>query len=168
MIKSIVGILFLTVWTFQCFFPYLFYHLGRIESRENFLESKDDIPAEEIQTFTFDGNQKIHWEIQDREFKLNGKLYDVISLHRENDTTVIRCVPDEDEDGIIDAFIEFLKENQKHNKNDKAKKIQCFTEKVPQFYFKSNLIKSISSKPKIKLLSVFPEVPYPPPENHLL
>ncbi len=119
--ERIFAILLLTVWLFQNFFCSMFFELERLQCREAFETSKARLLRNEIHTFTFARNQKINWEETDRELKMDGNMFDVISISKSSTTTTVRCVSDNREDMVLSFYMKFLRESGKSRSSDKAK-----------------------------------------------
>lgn len=78
----------------------------------HFLDSKD-LSGQAV-TFTFDQEElaKVQWIEKDHEFLYEGKLYDIISSHKANDKTKIRCVVDEREASLFKTMEKLVVHDQ--------------------------------------------------------
>lgn len=119
-----LSILLLFIWVSQSIAPYVLYEIGRRASRSDFEEALHDIPATEVVSFTFPNSFPISWKKINKEFSLDGKLYDVISLCKNDTTTSIWCKPDHREDTIVAAFHQLLKGASAKNKKNRPEKFQ--------------------------------------------
>jgi len=84
------------------------YHLisnfQRSELRESMREALETGSAKkDMRVIVFEENAAaIRWEDEGNEFYLDGKLYDVSSIEKQNGKTLIHCVCDEDESELVD------------------------------------------------------------------
>ena len=90
------------------FMSQLGYHLisnfQRSELRESMREALETGSAKkDMRVIVFEENAAaIRWEDEGNEFYLDGKLYDVSSIEKQNGKTLIHCVCDEDESELVD------------------------------------------------------------------
>ncbi|MBI1769676.1 MAG: hypothetical protein HYR67_15015 [Bacteroidetes bacterium] len=108
---------------------------------------------------------KIDWKEKEREFELNGKLYDVSKIGKTKDGFEIYCLNDSEEEGIIYLFNEWKKSNGPIGKS----KIQFQPLFCNQFDFDIEIqnqgepITLINQQGFYK--SVVERIPSPPPEE---
>lgn len=81
---------------------------------------RSSLSKAERETFSFSLNDqaalsKLEWE-GGHEFRLNGKMYDVIEKRRENGELSICCISDDKETLLLNRLIDDWKENDRSNK----------------------------------------------------
>jgi hypothetical protein len=111
-VKRIVAIillacLFLTVLGYQIVFRI---HLSEIKA-----EMKQRLryaPSKDVVVLVLDKEErgKIEWE-ETQEFRYQNKMYDVIDQHQEGRNLIIRCIPDEKEKALLEAYEKFAQKN---------------------------------------------------------
>lgn len=110
--RRIVGIVLLVLWIFQCTFVFLLVQTGRMQCHyQHFSPNRRTYRTEDIQTLVFHKTTKINWKIAEKEFRHDGKLYDVFALTSHNDSVIIYCVWDEKEDAILAHFQNYMDGN---------------------------------------------------------
>lgn len=99
------------------------------------------------QYIVFQQSDIIDWEIEGKEFKFNGNLYDVISMSNFDNKILVKCYKDKKETKIL-KHIKLLQNNHKREKGNKpiAKKIINFD------YFVELFPSTIQSIPSIEEL----------------
>ena len=165
---KILALLLLTVWMFQGSFPWLYYQAGRYRCQATFRETKENLANKEVCTFTFSKDPGIRWEKKNKEFCLNGKYYDVISMISSGRSATIRCYADSREDRLHSSWLNSVKDNQKNNKDNVSSRIQnsdyllALFRLTPLHGLKQSVYKS---KADTSCLSSFIEILSPPPES---
>ncbi len=126
----------LFTWIFQIGFPYLKYELRRRDCWEQFVNNKNDFSPREIQQFNFNEiENRLSWEKENKEFRLDSNFYDVISIEESAAAKIISCAADKDEDALLRAYEQFLKHRQKQKPTFKFKKLAYFFELTPDIEF---------------------------------
>ena len=120
--RKIIGISLFYLWIFQCVSPFLFYQIERIQCRQqNFSYRNTTLTNIQIEIFSLH-KDAIHWEIEGKEFTMNGKLYDIISSVQSDNNIIIKCIPDKKEDRIVSNY-QSGKDKSKHNNSVNKKNI---------------------------------------------
>ena len=112
-------------------------------------------------------NLNIEWRETDKEFLLNGELYDVVRIKQKKSRRVLLCVTDEKESTILKKFERFASHDQKRS----SEKANGFVKlSIPQISEIADLsIKvdplpaSFSSLMQPALLSLVRKIFLPPP-----
>lgn len=136
------------------------------EMEESLLKNAPESLLEKI---IYTGNeQHIHWEEEGREFLLNGQLYDVVKIKKENDKIVLLCINDKKEEDLVQQLSEVV--GLHANAHQKSIKANFF--KVPfdpviidteELYFLPRQVESCFSRYSMSLLSPFNKILSPPP-----
>lgn len=110
--------------------------MRRRDCWEQFVSNKNDFSPKEIQQFNFnDIENQLSWEKENKEFRLDGNFYDVVSIEESAGSKIISCVADKDEDALLRAYEQFLKHRQKQKSTLKLKKLAHFFELTPDIEF---------------------------------
>jgi len=153
---------------------FVYFQLSNCFKQIAFNKINDFIPLENLELIKLDLNaissydEDFYERVNDREISYCGKMYDIYKEEVSNDTLLIYCVSDENEDIINNAFDIYINDK----KNDKPNSaivniIKIFitialvqTEKE-NFNLKSNQI--ITNTYLISFQTIFIDVPSPPP-----
>jgi hypothetical protein len=104
-LKRFIPIIFLTILFLSQFGYYVFYtvqlELAKESAKELLLKQVPDSLLSKISLT--DNGQNIQWEEEGKEFSLNGEMYDVVKIKKENGNIYIFCVNDDNEDKILDS-----------------------------------------------------------------
>jgi hypothetical protein len=151
---------------FYIIFTTLQYRIREEIKHNCILQSNDPV----LVVFKFPMNDlKPSW-INDREFRLNGKLYDVIHIKKNGDCTIYYCLNDESEEKLfasLDNHIrDFLSDKQSSGKKTKSinfGKIVFFIKEFNiNYYLPQNTIRNAKFLDLYK--NIISEVLSPPPE----
>lgn len=97
----------------------------------------------------------IVWEDDNTEFKLDGKMYDVVRFKKEQGRTFVVCISDEKEDGIIASFANSVKKNADDNSSNSNSGKTAIKITFKDWAFEEKFIASasaiISKKEKINI-----------------
>lgn len=115
-------------------------------------------------------NQSIEWEEEQKEFYLNGFLYDVVKCKMENGKTVFYCINDENEAQLLKT-LSVIAESGNHHSNSRNHHYQINKLIFDEFEGYNNLMSIIKIERVIqsysKLDLYFPQinltVDFPPP-----
>jgi hypothetical protein len=124
--ERLLPILLLIIWIIAGVLPHVQYKIGRSAAREQFEFSKKSIPESAVLTMLFRDYASVNWEKADKEFTVNGKLYDVISIQKSDTALLIRCVSDEKEDAIVAEYQQTLKNSKKDTQQHKDRKFDYY------------------------------------------
>lgn len=125
----------------------------------------------ELTVFTFSGDEftELEWTEQGREFRLNGKMYDISSIKKVNDDYVVSCKHDAVESFVANLFT-FQKENAMAKDFPKRKNVrknlspQHAPHHLQQNVEASIIVRWICFEPILRTSSEFYEVESPPPD----
>ena len=137
---------------------------------------KNRIPEKELDLIMVVGNDaakqlRMEW-LDDNEFRLDGKLYDVVRRYVQNDTTFYYCINDRNEEQLFAHLDEMVKHQSENSpvpgqKSEKLVK-NIIREAIPEiagitrpFCCEANLI----SATLFLLVTNIQEVPSPPPKS---
>ncbi len=90
---------------FQCSCSYFYYEIGRWQchAKKFKLQDSGTISAR-VHYFTCSNKDKVIWENEDKEFEVNGKLYDVLSIQKNDSSVTIKCIEDDEEQEFVDNY----------------------------------------------------------------
>ncbi len=125
----------------------------------------------ELTVFTFSGDEftELGWTEQGREFRLDGKMYDISSIKKVNDNYVVSCKYDVVESFVVSLFT-FQKTNAMTKDFPKGKNVrknllpQHVSRQLQQNVGVNTILRWIYFEPILLLTSKFYEVESPPPE----
>jgi hypothetical protein len=104
---------------------YIVFHIRRAEIKDEMKKTlRRTIYNQDEEIFCFSlndkaGISKLEWE-DAREFRLNGKMYDVIEKKIENGKLIIRCISDEKETALVKKFEQINNEKGANSKGKAA------------------------------------------------
>jgi hypothetical protein len=137
--------------------------------RIEFEARKHKITQRDIQTIAFPMHARIDWEKKGKEFLLDGKLYDVISIRHYGLITIVVCVEDVKEYHVMHDYLRYLQKSQSDSHQSlafKVKTIKC----LPIAPFRQEMLEYKKAKviyrPVAELYSTAIEVHSPPPEDY--
>ena len=174
--KKIISIIFLSLLVMKIggYFAFLTIqqNIFREEAKERILHL---LPTSKLTVLSFSDKQfnEIDWKEIDKEFYLNGTLYDVVKTKIDGTNQVIYCISDEKETEIYSEILQMSK-TQKDElpiKNNMISLLNLLTLKytIPQiFHFKSTSIREVQKPTFAQLSSHYLSIPiplfFPPPE----
>lgn len=135
--KTLVSILLL-IWLLQCSLPTLVYLMGLEQIKREHQSGQFEAPLE---CLIFKPGEKISWLEKDKEFDLQGKRFDVVSVKDSSGFVVILAHADTKEDRLLADF------HQSNSKNSKDKgwlkqwnklKLYAFPEEEPGQFIRFN------------------------------
>ena len=102
--------------------------LAKEAAREQLLK---EVPENLLTKICLSNNSNaIRWEEEDKEFSLDGEMYDVVKLKNENGEKYALCLNDENEDRVIAALEKVVQSNldnsQNSGKHHSASKVVMF------------------------------------------
>ncbi|MFZ1676658.1 MAG: hypothetical protein WAT91_05265 [Saprospiraceae bacterium] len=164
---KIISILFLIGFVLPSLTGYLLYKVERNNAFNQFISGNKILSSPRIQTILFTDQKTINWEKKNKEFLLNGKLYDVLSIKRNGRVMMITCIPDKKEDKIVETYLKCCEKTK--NKNNKANIPPVKDKLCMHDYFSSTIPEILYTNVYIELNHAFPLSPWieifsPPPE----
>lgn len=87
----------------------------------------------------------IVWEDNNTEFKLDGKMYDVVRFKKEQGKVFVVCISDEKEDGIIASFANSVKKNVDDNSGNSNSGKTPIKVSIKDWAFEEKLIEPASA-----------------------
>ena len=129
------------------------------------------VAESELQVIDADLNQKnITWEEEGKEFSIDGQMYDVAKIKKENGRTLIYCLNDTKEEQLLEKYAKAVRaatdQNSGKNNGDHALKFQL----TDCLVFNENLLNSIPETTPQKYfafndkeISSYKEIIAPPP-----
>jgi len=109
------------------------------------------------------------WEKPDREFRFNGKMYDIEDKLISGDTVYYKVYYDHNENILDEIFALFYSNTRKDEAQNPVQRIQLigiYSEEIGVVFSKSNdeILSNIPlQKNESGLLNNFPDIPTPPP-----
>ena len=123
--KKTVSILLLFCLLFNVVGYYIVFHICRAEIKDEMKKTlRQNIHNQDQEIFCFSLNDKaaiskLEWE-DDQEFRLDGKMYDVIEKKIEDGKLIIRCISDEKETELVKKFEQINTEKESNTKGRTA------------------------------------------------
>jgi hypothetical protein len=127
-----------------------------------------------ILSITKSNSRKFRWVENNEEFKFEGKLYDLVRIRNEGDTTFFYCINDTQEEKLIANLDDHLQKDT-DIQTPQNKKIQTLQEKIIKDCVGHNSsFQTLCSSKKFlfnffneNLTAIYPEIDSPPPKNIL-
>jgi hypothetical protein len=126
-----------------------------------------NIPESSLEVFVAEelGN-KIVWEEDDKEFSIDGVLYDVVRIEKDNGKTFLYCINDKQEKELLDGLAKAVNANhgnkqEKNNIKSLLLDLVCMNDEQESRSFS---VPSAYSYFNVTLVSSFEEINSPPPK----
>jgi hypothetical protein len=166
---KILSILSLIAFVLPSVTNFVFYQVERNISFRQFSSSKEFTSSDQIQTIRVSDQTTIHWEKKNKEFLLDGKLYDVLSIKRNGIAMVITCVPDTKEDRIVETYLKCCEKSK--NKNNKVSIPTVKDKLCMEGYYSRSIPEILFTSIETEITHAFPLSPWieifsPPPEPY--
>ena len=121
--------------------------------------SLEVIVAEEL-------GDKILWQEENKEFSIDGVLYDVVRIKRSEGKTFLYCINDKQEKKLLDDLAKAVNENhgnkqEKNNIKSLLVDLVCMNDEEQSTLFS---VPSTYSRFNVILVSSFEEINIPPPK----
>jgi hypothetical protein len=149
---------------------FVYFQLENCFKQVAFNRINDYMPIEDLELIKINLNSinESFERVEDREFTLNGKMYDIYQEYVSNDTLYLYCVNDENEDMMHSAFASFINSKKNDTPNSAISniiKIFITIALVPNIEkdILYNTNKNISFTFLTSLNSIIIEIPSPPP-----
>jgi len=109
---------------------------------------------------------KLVWEEKNREFSLDGILYDVARIEQKEGKTFLYCINDKKEKQLLDNLVKAVNKNHdnkqgRNNINSLLLDLVCMNDEEE---IRSFFVPSAYSSFKVSLVSSFEEINSPPPK----
>lgn len=136
------------------------------EMEETLLKNAPEALLEKI---IYTGNeQHIHWEEEGREFLLNGQMYDVVKVKKENGKTVFLCINDKKEEELVKQLSQVVGSHtngpEKSSKTNLVKApFDPYIINNEELYFLPGPVEIYFSRYTMLLLNPFSAILSPPP-----
>ena len=109
---------------------------------------------------------KIEWEEKNKEFSLEGTLYDVARIEKKEGKTFLYCINDKKEKQLLDNIVKAVNKNHDNKQNRNNIKsilldLVCMSEEEETVSFS---VPSTYSSFNVTLVSSFEETHSPPPK----
>jgi hypothetical protein len=101
---------------------YCYYAFRLIEIRYEMEEDLARMPLHQLEKFTFTLTDYEKAKVEDKELKVNGKMYDVAKIERQNDLIVAYVLHDESEDDLI-SFVEMIMKKSHNDGKSKPEQL---------------------------------------------
>lgn len=112
-----------------------------------------------------DFSDKIEWEEKGKEFFLNGELYDVARIKKEEGKTLLYCINDKKEKKLLDKLVKAVNKNHDNKRSRNIK--PALPDLVSMCLFETPDLFSGSSQYipfKVSLVFSYKEIHSPPPK----
>ncbi len=121
-LKKILLIILIAVLTFSQLGYYLLMRDAQFSQKEAVKEEiKNNLKDEELEIISFTDNKlNIFWEEEEKEFLLNGEMYDVVKTKTVNGKQLLYCINDKKEKSLVDNYNTITKHNSSADKKGKV------------------------------------------------
>ena len=139
---SILSLIILSQWGYYCFYSFQLYEVKK-EAKTRMLQN---IPEKFLNVVNVQERaDAIVWEDNNTEFKLDGKMYDVVRFKKEQGKVFVVCISDEKEDGIIASFANSVKKNADDNSGNSNSGKTPIKISIKDWAFEEKLIEPASA-----------------------
>ncbi|MBI2258097.1 MAG: hypothetical protein HYU67_04260 [Flavobacteriia bacterium] len=164
----------LLLFQFVGYFTYFNFEKSNIKKQIK-LYLKKGVPINELKTFVFSKHEfnKLHFIEKEKEFKLNGKFYDIVKKSYKNNEIHLFCIDDLKESQLFNQLDLFVNNNFNHSdKNNHSVQIFNLTNS-PYLINKQTTIKIIDNNYEIEkkqfdysfsIITYSQKIIIPPPE----
>lgn len=101
-----------------------YYIIYRFQLRQIKREMKAQIfaqlPKSSFQLIIAEDHNTIAWKDDGKEFMLNGEMFDVAKIKKENGKTILYCINDKKENELLRDFVKAMKNDASKNKSGKS------------------------------------------------
>jgi hypothetical protein len=137
---------------------------------------KENVPAAELTVIRISDSDKamqgrIHW-IEGKEFRLDGRMYDVVRSERRGDTTIYYCINDVQEETLFANLDKQVKEQNQNNPQSSQKRTNLLKILIHEALVTSKELKNfliflgeINTYQKPMLSEINTSPPAPPPKS---
>jgi hypothetical protein len=166
-LKKVVALSLLTIlFTSQVGYYFIYTIHQYIIKEEMEREMLKKIPESSLEVFIAGQyGDRIEWREKDKEFSIDGVLYDVARIKRSGGRTFLYCINDKKEKQLLDDLVKAVDKNQDNKRGKNIKPV--FPDLVFIDPIGSQQIFSVSSPYNflnITLVSSYEEVNSPPPK----
>jgi hypothetical protein len=80
---------------------YIVFDILSIEAKTTIQQQlKNGIPTQKLHRFNFKVGEPPHWTITNKEFILNGEMYDIVKIEKQATHTIYYCITDKEETSL--------------------------------------------------------------------
>lgn len=108
------------------------------------------------------GNSKLNWLKEGKEFKYNGKMYDIVSTKEIDGKLFLYCRNDSEEEELFNNICSLIKKNIS-NKHILTFHISTFVKFESKIILPPPIKKAVINIKQINYKGAFPSIPEPPP-----
>ena len=125
------------------------------------------IPDSSLEVFVAEEfGDKIVWEEENKEFSIEGVLYDVARMKKNDGKTFLYCINDKQEKQLLDGLAKAVNANhgnkqEKNNIKSLFVDLVCMNDDEPSIFLS---VPSTYSRFNVILVSSFEEINIPPPK----
>lgn len=155
--KRVTGIFLLLIFTFNLVGYYPVFRVLQLQARREIkTRIKNSVPSHELHAINANQNEpEMHWHQEGKEFRLNGKMYDIVHVETKDGETIYHCVDDVDEARLFAHLDELVNENLDHDQSARGKTARQILKLFSQVYIPAEPLKQ-------QEISVCEEIPYTP------
>jgi len=126
-VKKIIGIVFLNILLLQIAGSYVYFIVRLTGIRHEMREQLKQKPDEELTLLTLTRDEYKKSKVNDREVKVNGKMYDIARIAIRNNQVLVYALHDEAEDSLLTLLNEMVERSSKDKKPVPSQLIQLLT-----------------------------------------
>jgi len=167
-VKKILAVAFLSIlFTSQVGYYFIYTIHQYIIKEEMERELLAYIPDSSLEVFVAEEfGDKIVWEEENKEFSIEGVLYDVARIKKSDGKTFLYCINDKQEKQLLDGLAKAVNANhgnkqEKNNIKSLLVDLVCMNNEEQSTFLS---IPSIYSRFNVILVSSFEEINIPPPK----
>jgi len=167
-VKKILAVAFLSIlFTSQVGYYFIYTIHQYIIKEEMERELLAYIPDSSLEVFVAEEfGDKIVWEEENKEFSIEGVLYDVARIKKSDGKTFLYCINDKQEKQLLDGLAKAVNANHGNKQENNTIKsllidLVCMNDEEPSIFLS---VPSTYSRFNVILVSSFEEINIPPPK----
>lgn len=134
--KRLIPILIIIAFWFSAIGYFHVYKIMQAEIRHNIkVKLEQDVPEHELTVITFSSSDEIDWVREGKEFRLDGKMYDVVRRQHENGLLVFFCIDDRQETALISQIEKLLKDSMQNDKKTSSNSLRTLLQLIPNLFY---------------------------------
>jgi len=123
------------------------------------------VPEKDLVRISFQGTEKPDWIREGKEFRHQGRMFDIVRSVREDGKTVFYCIDDRKESLLVAKMEKLLHDSNSNGKNPASSATRLIVSLFPNLYFQETQSGDIHDFSFSNLLTFYfkrPSTGYPP------
>jgi hypothetical protein len=138
-VKKLISILFLLIFWISTIGYFHIFKLIQADIRHGIkCRLEQGIPENDLIKVSFTGKEKPDWVREGREFRVEGKIYDVVKSDAEEGKTTYYCLYDKKESRLVARMEKLLRESAGDDKSTTSDTSRILISLFPSLFFQDN------------------------------